>query len=251
MKFMRKVKDFLYPSVCISCHDVMRKNSNGVMCGVCKRKWLIAKQAVRLFLRGFPAIPFEIEDAGYNSESFIASVVNYRSMTIEEGFAVQKRVIFELKRHGFKRLVDFLSDELYDLILETMPDTRDFSNFVIVSIPRHPKNYIFGAHDGVRDIGVSLAERMNCIYLPALSKPLFAKEQKNLDYLERISNNEIFVKKDYRKKLYKKRVIIIDDVVTTGASVKSAASDIMKSCRAKSVYVYSLAQSSDLLFRDL
>ncbi len=253
IKLMKTLEKFMFPTTCICCHEIMNSDTDEVMCVLCRDKWEAAKSSVRHVFHGAPVVSFEIEDAPYNRDSYIASLVNYRPMTLESGFAVQKRLIFELKRHSFKNLTGFMSDELVSLIYETMSGVTDFSDYIIVSIPRNPVNYIKSANDGVREICKVLAKKLGCLYMPALGKRIFSKEQKYLSAEERHKNisDNIYIHNEYAGKIKNKRIILIDDVITTGSTVKESARLLMAKGRVKSVYVYSIAQNSEYLIKNI
>ncbi len=249
----RSLENFLFPPTCISCHNILGEETSEVMCHICRVKWENAKTSIKQAFHGQAVVPFEIEDAPYNKDSYIASLINYRPMTLDAGFAVGQRLIFELKRHNFKRHIDFMSKELENLVHETMPGVNNYNDYTVVSIPRNPINYIKTANDGVRETGKSLAKRLNCEYADILVKSIFSKEQKFLSAAERSKNvsGNISLRKEHVGRIKGKRIILVDDVVTTGATVKEAARLLMCEGKAKSVYVYSIAQNADRLIRKL
>ncbi|MBE6606197.1 MAG: ComF family protein [Ruminococcaceae bacterium] len=252
-KGARALADFLFPPTCISCNNILDSGTNEVMCNVCRVKWENAKTSIKNLFHGQAVVPFEIEDAPYNKDSYIASLINYRPITLDSGFAVGKRLIFELKRHNFKRHIDFLSKELENLVRDTMSDVHNYNGYTVVSIPRNPINYIKTANDGVREIGKSLAAKLNCEYADILVKSIFSKEQKFLSAAQRSKNvsGNIRLRKESARRIKDRRIILIDDVVTTGATVKEAARLLMCEGKAQSVYVYSIAQNADRLIRNL
>ena len=243
----------MFPLSCIACHELIGVKTAEPLCKICFEKWQSAKSSLRAEHHGVPVIPIEIESANSNNESFIASLVNYHSATLKPGYTVQKRIIFELKRHSFRPLVGFISRELSALIRETMPENESFSDFIVVSIPRSPKNFIETANDGVREVAKEIASHLGCGYADVLGKRLFSREQKTLNVKARRKNikNSIYFKKNKSELVRGRKIILIDDVVTTGSTVREASHILIDVGKTKNVYCFSIAQNADYLIRNV
>lgn len=252
-KVKKQIINLMFPPSCIACHTVTGAEAAEPLCRICHEKWEFAKSSVRAQFHGAPVIPIEIESTNGMHESFIASLVNYRSATLKSGYAVQKRIIFELKRHSFRLLVGFISRELTALIRETMTENESFSEFIVVSIPRSPVNFIATANDGVRAVAREIASYLGCGYADVFGKRLLSKEQKTLGVKARRENikNSIYLKKGMSELVRGQKIILIDDVVTTGSTVKEASRILLDVGKARNVYIFSIAQNADILIRDI
>lgn len=246
-----KLRKFFFPGLCICCHCVLEDKHERFICTVCKEKWESAKSSHASRLKGVPAVPIEIECESGTRESFVASLVSYRQNALEPGYSVQKQLIFDLKKHDYISLVSFIASELNELIMQTLEGVKGIENFAVVSIPRNPLNLIDTANDGVKEVSREVAKIIGAEYIEVFYKTLFSKEQKRLNAKQREANSKrsIRIKKNAPEKLYGRRVILIDDVVTTGSSVREASRLLYDICRVKAVYIYSIAGNADLLLR--
>ncbi|MBQ4137747.1 MAG: ComF family protein [Clostridia bacterium] len=246
-----EVRRFFFPGLCICCHCVLEYKHEQFICNVCKQKWESAKSSHASRLKGLPVVPLEIECENGIRESFAASLVSYRQNALEPDYSVQKRLIFDLKQHDYKSLVDFLACELAELIRQTLVGEKEINSFIIVSIPRNPFNLIDTANDGVKEVSREVAHILGAKYTEVFYKSLFSKEQKKLSSKQREVNarRSLKIKKNAPEKLYGRRIILIDDVVTTGSSVREAARLLYDRCRARAVYIYSIAGNADMLLR--
>lgn len=259
---MNKIKDiirlavndfrkFLFPGLCISCHCVLDDKYEEFICPVCKQKWESAKSSHASRLKGVPAVPFETECESGVRESFVASLVSYHQIALEPDYSVQKRIIYDLKRNDYKSVVDFIAGELAGLINQTLDGVKKTEDFTVVSIPRNPLNLIDTANDGVKEVSKAVAKILGAEYNEVFYKTLFSKEQKRLNAKQREANSKrsMRIKKNAPEKLYGRRVILIDDVVTTGSSVREASRLLYDACRVRAVYIYSIAGNAEMLLR--
>ena len=128
-------------------------------------------------------------------------------------------LIYSLKRDNRADVLDFLSDELANAINKTISPKK--IEFLITSVPRRPKAVRRYGIDHAQLLAKSVAKKLDVPYA-ALLKSTAKAAQKKMHEKERISNATF----DYRKTDVDprgKHVIIIDDVVTTGASMGSCA----------------------------
>ncbi len=252
-RLLKGVKSFFYPPLCVSCHTVMGRDSAHEICPICMQKWESAKSSLRNRLGAVPAVPFEIECKSGVRESFVASLVNYRQMSLEQGDSLQKHLIFELKRHDYKGLVNFLARELTQLIKDSFGKECSFKDFTVVSIPRSPKNLIATANDGVGVLSRECARILGAEYAGVFYKRLFSKEQKLLNSKQRGKHiiKALYMKKNAPELLHGRKIIIIDDVITTGSSVGRAAQLLYDEAGVSDVYIYSVANNADLLMRKI
>ena len=142
-------------------------------------------------------------------------------------------MIFSLKKDNRYDVLDFLSSELCLAIKASIPNPEDY---IITNVPRR-KNAIkkFGL-DHSEKLAKRVAKTLGCKY-QRLLKSKSKRPQKMLDEYERVKNAEFDIKS---KSLKGKRFILIDDVVTTGASMGSCAM-LLRSVGAKEIVGAALA----------
>ena len=139
-------------------------------------------------------------------------------------------LIYSLKKDNRTDVIDLLSDELVVAIKNSIKDPQ---SYIFTSIPRRKKSIIKYGIDHAAVLSKAVAKKLEADYVPLL-KSKSKKEQKKSKSREERLKNAVFELKDEKAELIEKKVIIVDDIVTSGASMASAAMNI-KSTGAKSV----------------
>ena len=129
----------------------------------------------------------------------------------------QNRLIFSLKRENREDVAKFCAEELAAAITAGV---EDLSDFVLSYVPRRPKNRRKYGVDQARILAEHIGKLLNIPVVHALRSRARAS-QKKLNAQERKAN-AVFVPKR-GVDLSGKRVLLVDDIVTTGASMGSAA----------------------------
>ena len=108
-----------------------------------------------------------------------------------------------------------------DELTHALSNANITSDVILTNVPRRRHAIVKYGIDHSAELAKAVAERIGAKYMPILSSR--AKiPQKNLDGVERFKNASFEVKHDHNLK--GKRVVIIDDVITTGASMAAAGS---------------------------
>ena len=249
-KFTEKILKFFYPPLCIACDEVLDFECDSKLCEICKNKWNTAKLSLREKLGGVPVIPIVIDGIPEERGTAIASLCDYHSNALSPDYEVQKKIVFALKRYEITSLTDFAADELYRLVYEVL-DARIYKSTVVVRMPRNRKNLVRDGADNMKAVGAKLANKLGIEFVDCIKQRLGVKEQKRLSKSERAVNIEkgIYLTRKSNNKIKNRRVILLDDVVTTGASVKTAAK-LLYSIGARQVFIFSLTMNSEHLLRD-
>ena len=127
-------------------------------------------------------------------------------------------IIYSLKKSNRKDVIDFLSEELISAIDNSL---KIDTNTVFTNVPRRKKEARKYGLDHAEQLSKALAKHYSAEYY----QPLLAKSkspQKKTVGEERIVNAKFKLKKN-AKDLSGKTVIIVDDIVTTGASLGGCA----------------------------
>ena len=127
-------------------------------------------------------------------------------------------LIYSLKRDNRRDVLEFLTNELSNAIDNSLEIKEDF---VITNVPRRKKEAKRYGLDHARLLAKSLAKHYSAAYYQPLN-PKSKKAQKKTAGEERLLNARFKLKKS-AKDLSGKTVIIVDDIVTTGATMGSAA----------------------------
>lgn len=121
----------------------------------------------------------------------------------------------------------------------------DFAESIdlIVPIPLHPKRYRERGFNQAELIARVLSRQLNIpMDTTLLSRVRDNKHQANLSAKERAHNAEHIFALRYPEQLYHKHILLVDDVITTGSTIR-AAMDSLQRARDCKVSVFALAKS--------
>lgn len=140
----------------------------------------------------------------------------YRYVQHHENIA-SNSLIYSLKRDNRRDVLDFLSSELECAVRNGIENPKDF---VVTNVPRRRTSVKKYGIDHAKLLAKSLAKRLGCEY-DSLLISKSKRPQKSTHGEERIKN-ALFGMKNISLK--NKRIILVDDIATTGASLGACAS---------------------------
>lgn len=143
-------------------------------------------------------------------------------------------LIYSLKRDNRCDVLDRAADELSTALNNSI---EDLSDYVITNIPRRRSAIVEYGIDHSALLAEEVAKRSSATYQSLLSSNA-KKAQKSLMPDERKRNADFSLKKDID--LTGKKVIIVDDIITSGASMSNAAT-LIRSLGAKQIVAACLA----------
>lgn len=156
----------------------------------------------------------------------------------------QNKLIYFLKRKNTKRIAINLTNELAPIIKDELEDIGEYDNAVFVSVPRskHTKT-VYGFDQSVF-LCKFLSDACGIEFLDVIRRKR-GSSQKSLTVGERKKNMArlLYADKKNVDRVRGKTVVLVDDVVTTGASMAACIDIILKS-GAKNVIC--IALSSDI-----
>ena len=209
----------LFPQTCSFCGKVYPEP----ICETCREKVFYVHEP-RCKQCGKPIRYKEQEycmDCSKKKKTFITG----RSVWIHKGLVPWS--IYQFKYHNRRIYGEFYAKELYRLYGTKI---KEWGIDVIVPVPLHPKRKRIRGYNQAEIIAKHLGRMTG---LPVETKWVqrvrYTKPQKILDNRERKKNlQEAFaVRKNYEK--YEK-VLIIDDIYTTGSTIDTIAKLLLKNC---------------------
>lgn len=224
------VLNLLFPSECPVCHRPSDQPETAPFCRDC---WQTIKPYVgyRCNICGRPT---ESEHTGacyecLNDKPFYDKILYFG---LFEG--VLKEALHTLKYRPLKRLSKPLGDLLQELDLPS-------NNYLVIPVPLHRRRLLERGFNQSALIARHFARQRGLTFVPhTLKRRLHNKPQSLLNRSERVKNVrdafEVVNTVDGRD------IILVDDVVTTGATVNEC-SKTLKRHGAKSVYVVALARA--------
>lgn len=160
----------------------------------------------------------------------LIKVFRYRTGEINPANAL----LYSLKKDNRHDVLDALADELYSSITLSVKEPE---NYLFTSVPRRRAAIIEYGIDHAELLARKVAKKCNAAYKKTLISLSKTEQKKSKNREERIKGLNFKVR---NINLEKQNVILIDDIVTTGASMATAAT-LLKGCGAKNIIGASLA----------
>ncbi len=212
---------------CISCGERL-DFSDSAFCSECYDKFSTAKkQDCSRCAKLLPECTCTNEFLRSHFVKGLVKVFRYRPSEKEN--APENQLIYSLKREERYDVMKRAVTELRAAIENSLSISEDF---IFTSVPRRKSAILEYGVDHAAKIARLLSKEFCAKYLPIL-KSRAKKPQKTLDRTERLKNARFVIRKEAN--LVGKTVILVDDVVTTGASMASAAA-LIRSLGCKKIY---------------
>jgi len=237
-RFLGVLTDIIYPKTCLACkHKLDSTVTYDYICGKCKA--LIKKNVPPFCI----ACGRHLEKGNLNKNicpSCLKNKLNFDrafSPCLYEG--VMKELIHEFKYKGKKHLSTPLSKLMIDFIKEyELPmDCLD----VIIPVPLHKSRLREREFNQAQTLGSHIAAEFNkLINSEVLIRHRKTKTQAELALHSRLNNVRDSFSVAKEADIKNKNILLIDDVLTTGATSSEAAAALKKS-GANIVFVLSLA----------
>jgi competence protein ComFC len=220
--FFNSVLDFLFPPLCLSCNQEVE---NGLVCFQCLNK--INRSPLGVCAKcGYPL--------GYNQACRHCKVGLILPRTRALGFYSEPwlPLIHALKYQGKKSLAKIFGRGLTGLV-NSDPILKQAD--ALVPVPLHPARKRERGFNQAELLGLEISSQLGIPVLNALKRKKNTKSQITLDAKERIENMQgAFIIKD-NQMIINKRIILIDDVITSGATISSAA-QVLQNAGVKEVF---------------
>ena len=151
-----------------------------------------------------------------------------------------KELIHKIKYEGLKPLAKVLAKYMLNIIVE-----ENIEGDVIVPVPIHKDKEEFRGFNQSYLIAEHLSRYISLPMWPALIRSKATKEQYKLDKLERKINVNNAFSPNLLYNVINKRVLLIDDVFTTGNTVNEC-SKVLKKSGAVEIYVITAASGINI-----
>lgn len=225
---MLLIKNFInlfYPKLCIICNNLLLENENYV-CTICRHD--------------LPILYFK------NSKKNTILEIFYGKIPIEEANTLlsftkegkTKKLIHQLKYKGNESVGEFLGNWLGELIIEK-------SHFLdidyIVPVPLHSKKFKKRGYNQVTKFGKRISFHLKKpLEENILLRTFSSKTQTFKQRFERFENIDTQFLLTDKNIFANKHILLIDDVVTTGATLEACSKELLK---AKNIKISILTMS--------
>lgn len=205
--------NLLFPKVCAGCKGFLLKNEI-VICTNCRHEIPVTNfhlfpenDAFKLFY-------------GKLEVQYVSSFLNFHKKGIVQ------ELIHRLKYSGNQEIGTVLGNwYAEDLRNVAVLKTIDF----IIPVPLHKNRLKKRGYNQVETFGKALSEQLNLVYNDGvLVRKLDVKTQSRKNFEDRINVNLAIFDVDFDDSLHNKHFLLIDDVLTTGATLENCGKAILK-----------------------
>ncbi len=221
--------DQLFPSICFGCNQLLDRNE-AFLCVSCR---------IALPETGQHREPYDYDllnkFAGKVPVKFIASYLYFK-----KGGVVQK-LIHQIKYKGRKEIAKELANWYGTQLAIECKQISDVE--LIIAVPLHKDRLKQRGYNQAEWIANGLAEALQIpSYNNILLRTSFAESQTNKNRLERWDNVKSVFSVINPDLISGKNVMIVDDVLTTGATLESCARELLKfDCKSISIVTMAVA----------
>lgn len=213
MKFLKDFFHLFYPKLCANCENHLIENET-LICTFCRHD--------------LPLTNF------LNCTENTVSKIFYGRVSIEKAYSllffrkkgITKKLIHELKYKDNEAVGTFFGNWLG----EKFAENQQFVNIdCIVPVPLHPKKLRKRGYNQVTKLGESLSNHLKIPFLEnILERTSSSKTQTFKARFERFKNSETKFFLNNTSVFENKHVLLIDDVITTGATLEACAKELQK-----------------------
>lgn len=219
-----KILFYLSVPSCVFCGEKLDIDDDG-LCKSCKKEYdELKKRSCSRCAKPLNTCSCSNEFLETHYVKRLCKVFRYLG---HRGYTPGTHLVFSLKRDNREDVLNFLSLELAESIKSVITNIDEFT---VTNVPRRRLAIIKFGIDHSKILAKRIAKILGLKYEKLLTSKT-KRAQKSLEGKERISNAEFDVKD---VSLNGRRILLIDDVVTTGASLGSAAA-LLHSVGAKEI----------------
>lgn len=215
--------DLLFPAFCFSCKELL-KTGETTICRECyQNQTQVSETDINTFIRRLPAQHFDDLLILFDYTDLLQDVMHY------------------FKYEGYFKIADYFADSFYRKLIKNDYD-------LITCVPLHKTKQRERGYNQSGLIALKLAELTGIEFAAhALLRQVYTNSQTKLSRSERIKNVAEAFTAD--KIVFEKKILLVDDVITTGATVNACASALKKS-GAITVDIIALATPLDILAKN-
>lgn len=156
-----------------------------------------------------------------------------------------KKLVHAIKYKPYLRdLAEFLTEILYESLIQNEEfDRIKNKNLILVPIPLNNNKFKKRGYNQAEVLANKLGEKLNFKVLNLLERTRDTKSQVGLNKIERKLNIEgaFEINKKYSSEIKNKNIILVDDILTTGATF-SEATKILKKNGAGKIWAIAFAK---------
>lgn len=239
------IRRYISVHKCVGCGDILDfEHSAGAFCGKCRLAFNASLTV------GCPNCFKPARECECMPPALKASgALTLRRLFFYDGenrFLPEIKLLYRMKENNYRRLSCFAAEQLKPLVLEeTSVLGLDSEALAVTGVPRGRRNKRIYGFDHMELTARRLGKLLGIEYVRALGTRGTSKTQKTLNAAQRLANakNGIYIRSS--EKIKGKYVILIDDIVTSGASMATCTERLLSS-GARGVLCFSLASKNKM-----
>ena len=207
---INKILNIIFVKKCIACKNLLDYDFEKSLCKECSDEWENAKTDICA-----DCLQEQIKCRCKFINSQTDSVRHLAMYSPYDNECVTNKIIYALKRSNSDDVFEFIANEM----VENLISKKNLYNTVCASVPRSPNAIRRYGYDHAKLLAKRVAQKLGIEYVDVLAHKGGKVEQKKLNYVQRIDNakKNCYIKPKYISKIKGKRVLLIDDIGTTGA----------------------------------
>ncbi len=234
VKVYNSVIDYILPQRCLGCSEIL--NSNGEFCSDCWKKLeFIARPYCSICGQRFS---IKVLDNCICGRCY-SSKPNYDlARSLFKFNEYSKKIVHQFKYQDKTIFAKTFAKLLYNRYHEDINDTD-----LIISVPMNRFKRLLRMYNPAHILAMDIAKITNkALKADILIKAKWTKSQTFLSRRQRKNNISGSIKFNTKYNIVDKRILLIDDVITTGVTINECAK-ILRQAGALSVYVMSVAMT--------
>ena len=221
------ITDFFFPKIClISDYKIPANNSNP----------FVLDNVIQELDRPIRQDIYLLENKLDSNHSFVQYVTKGKNNV--------NQILHYLKYKGFSKLGLFFGEYISTELIKAYPDIKEKYDF-ISPVPLHKNKVRERGYNQSEFIAKGLNKNIRIKYLNDLViRTRYTKSQTTLPVNERVTNvKDAFSFNDvYKNVVKRKRVILVDDVVTTGSTLNEVMK-VLKGAGVSNIFAVTLAMA--------
>lgn len=226
---LKHLLNLFFPPVCSGCNSFLLTNEK-VICTLCRHNIPLTNHHLNpeneAFKKFYGRIPLEYASA---------FLYFHKKGIVQE-------IIHKLKYKGHQEIGSVLGDwYAEDLKEKTTVKTAD----IIIPVPLHKKKLRERGYNQVTTFGLALSKELGIPYNDSLLfRTTYSKTQSQKSLLDRSEGINAVFNISFNEKDHNKHYLLVDDVITTGATLEACSRALLKIPGARvSIVCMAMAQS--------